>query len=187
MGEHEFVAWKDAPWILVCGVFLFAIQILGLLAWIAWSSYQLTLPAEKTLNNINALQVLTSMYPFAGASITMVPILEEIARGCQHGTCSVQHKYVWFLAPLVSTPVYAVLFASNYKLYPQERQATIVMGWNAVALAATTVWTGLAFGYFKGNIKPARKTEASVEPLSIDWGLEKGKFGTRRLAAGVRL
>jgi hypothetical protein len=176
----------DRGWTFFIGLLLCTIQGLGVLAWLVWAAYQLTLPAEKSLNNPNSTQALTSMYPFVGSFITMVPILEEIYYNCVDGTCSTRHKLVWFIAPCVSTLVYFILFGANYKLYPDDRGAVVVMGWNACSLATTTIWTGFAFWYVQDNKKvgdvsgekPQVKVE--VQPLAINWNEPTREFGAMR-------
>lgn len=152
--------------VFIVGILLFAVQLAGVLAWLLWSFYQLSLPAGKTSGNVNALLVLTSMYPFVGSPITMVPILEELHSHCTTGVCTVQQRLVWFVTPFISAPVYFISYGATYKLYPDERGATTVMAWNACALLLTAFWTGWAFFFVRGKRSDPMTSDASgVDPM----------------------
>jgi hypothetical protein len=189
----QFVPWKKAPWVLVVGIGLVVVQLAGLLVWVGWAAYLMTWSTEYTLHDVNAMEVSTSMYPIIGITITMIPIIEELGYNCEAGVCSTQHRLVWYLAPVLTCPAYIMLFAATYKLYPEERKATIIMGWNAAAIVATSAWTVWAYMFAQRHEKrAARAPVATLPPLALPWGEEKvgeeyentraERFGARRLA-----
>ena len=160
--------WKEVSAVFAVGVLLFLIQIAGLCAWLLWSFYQLSQPVASSMNNINAQLVLTSIYPFVGSPTVMIPILEELHSHCTVGVCTVQNKYIWVVTPLISAPVYFILFGATYKLYPEERGATTVMAWNASALLLTAFWTGWAFFFVRGKRTGPTASDASgVDPMYV--------------------
>ena len=144
------------------GVALFLGQVAGLLAWTVWQLAQL---ARGRLGP----SFTNSVFPFAGAPVTMIPVLEEIYAHCNGDVCTTQNKLVWFVAPLISAPLYFIYCAAQI-IAPPDRLSVVVASWNATGLALTALWSAWAFLYVRRRGGGGRSpTAASVAPLSQDW------------------